>query len=76
MDSNTYRHWCKGAKTGNLNTLEDTTDARHIMEELLANVLIEKRAHVSDHPDDFIWEGVKIRVFEHDGKELSWNYTC
>lgn len=46
------------------------------MGELLANFLIEERAYVSDHPDDFIWEGVKIHVFDHDGKELSWNYIC
>lgn len=63
-------------KLGTFNTLEDSPDARRIMGELLTNFLIEERAYVSDYPDDFIWQGVKIRVFDYDGKELSWNYSC
>lgn len=66
----------KEQKLGTFNTLEDNLEARRIMGNLVAYFIIEERAYVSAHLDDFIWEGVKIRVFDYDGKELSWNWSC
>lgn len=57
-------------------TLHEDNDAMYVMAGLLADFTIEGRAYVSEHLDDFIWEGVDVHALDQNGKRYSWGYTC
>lgn len=63
-------------KLGGFKTLYESSDAMRTMAGLLADFIIEEYAYVNANLDDFTWEGVEIRVFDKNGKQSSWRYTC
>lgn len=63
-------------KLGTFKTLKDDHTAMRTMGNLLADFIVETRAYINANRDDFTWEGVDIRIFDVNGKELSWRYSC
>ena len=48
----------------------------HVMAELLADFIIEGRAYVNAHLDDFTWEGVDVIALDESGERYRCGYTC
>lgn len=63
-------------RLGTFKTLHEDNDAMHVMAGLLADFTIEGYAYVSEHLDDFTWEGVDVHALDENGKRYSWGYTC
>lgn len=61
---------------GTFKTLDESSEAMHIMAGLLADFTIEEYAYVNANIDDFTWEGADVHAFDGDGKQCSWGYTC
>ncbi len=63
-------------KLGTFKTLHEDNEAIHVMAGLLADFIIEERAYVNEHIDDFTWEGVDVHVLGENGKRYGWGCTC
>lgn len=63
-------------RLGTFKTLHEDNDAMYVMAGLLADFTIEGHAYVSEHLDDFTWEGVDVHALDKNGKRYSWGYTC
>ena len=61
---------------GTIKTLDESSEAMHIMAGLLADFTIEEYAYVNANIDDFTWEGADVHALDGDGKQCSWGYTC
>ena len=61
---------------GNFKTLDESSEAMHIMAGLLADFTIEEYAYANVNIDDFTWEGADVHALDVDGKRCSWGYTC
>lgn len=63
-------------KLGTFKTLDESSEAMHIMAGLLADFTIEEYAYVNANIDDFTWEGADVHALDGDGKRCNWGYTC
>lgn len=62
---------------GTFKTLNDNADAMRIMGKLLADFIVEEHSYVTQHADDFLWEGVNVYAFDCiTEKKLNWSYMC
>lgn len=61
---------------GTFKTLQEKEKAMHIMAGLLADFLIEARAYVNGHLDDFTWEGADVHAIQENGTVSPYGYTC
>ncbi|MCD8106213.1 MAG: hypothetical protein LUF35_14750 [Lachnospiraceae bacterium] len=46
------------------------------MAQLLADFIVEERAYVNAHLDDFTWTGVDVYAIKEDGTRTGWGYSC
>lgn len=61
---------------GTFKTLDESSEAMHIMAGLLADFIIEEYTYVNTNIDDFTWDGVNIHALDADGKGCGYGYTC
>lgn len=61
---------------GIFKTLDDTPEAMRIMAKLLADFIVEERAYVNAHLDDFTWTGMEVYAINEGGVRYGWGYSC
>lgn len=61
---------------GTFKTLQTSPEAMHIMARLLADFIMEERAYVNSHLDDFTWTGVDVYAVDAKGEKTGWGYSC
>ncbi|MCC8046812.1 MAG: hypothetical protein LIP12_15240 [Clostridiales bacterium] len=61
---------------GTFKTLRDSPEAMRTMAQLLADFIVEERAYVNAHLDDFTWTGVDVYAVKEDGTRTGWGYSC
>lgn len=63
-------------KLGTFKSLDESSEAMHIMAGLLADFILEENAYVNANLDNFTWEGVNVYTLDEDGKQCLCGYTC
>ena len=67
----------KAYPLGTFKTIEDNQDAMRTMGILLADFLVESRAYVNQHLEDFNWLGYDVYISDEEGRNIEqWKYTC
>ena len=61
---------------GTFKTLDESSEAMHIMATLLADFILEEYAYVNENLDDFTWEGAVVHALKENGERVDWGYTC
>lgn len=61
---------------GTFKTLCTDDESMHIMSNLLADFVIEENKYVSEHLDEFSWEGADVYAINDAGEKLKWGYAC
>ena len=60
---------------GTFKTLSDDRDAFYRMSRLSADFVIETRAFMRNHPEDFNWSGFDLKAI-HNGKCVRWMHAA
>ncbi|MCD7883123.1 MAG: hypothetical protein LUI87_05385 [Lachnospiraceae bacterium] len=63
-------------KLGTFKTLDESAEAMRTMARLLADFIVEDRAYVNSHLDDFTWTGADVYPVKEDGVRTGWSYSC
>lgn len=66
----------KSWRLGTFKTLRDSPEAMRTMAQLLADFIVEDRAYVNSHLDDFTWTGLDVYAVSESGKRVGWGYSC
>ncbi|MCD8013862.1 MAG: hypothetical protein LUG99_11935 [Lachnospiraceae bacterium] len=61
---------------GTFKTLQTSPEAMRTMAQLLADFILEERAYVNSHLDDFTWTGADVYAVREDGTRTGWGYSC
>ncbi len=63
-------------RLGTFKTLDESAEAMRTMARLLADFIVEDRAYVNSHLDDFTWTGADVYPIKEDGTRTGWGYSC
>ena len=61
------------AHIGTFKTLDESDEAMRTMGVLLADFIIEAGGYVRENPDEFVFEGYRVRAYSKDGKPVPFS---